>query len=308
RGGVEPGDVYRGGKAEDGDPAGVTDDLDHVVAGSPVNGDLVRCVVADARAGGALEVDIDHRHVRSAQVVDVNGVGATQGVDLDVLNAVEVHGDVAEIAGEPRAAAVGRDVDGLADVGAVEPERVGARLALDLVAAVARVPDERVVARATGDGVVAGAAVDREIDLAGIERRSVDNVVAGAAADHERVVGGLGAGDCHLRRQSVDDHRCAAAGDIDAVVAGGAVDGHAVGRSVALAASQRSRQIDGDLRHAGSGEIVDRDGVDVAPGIELDVLDAVEVHGDVADVAGQQRALAVGRDVHALIDVGAVEH
>src|SRR5262249_45103996 len=311
RGGVEPGDVYRGGKAEDGDPAGVTDDLDHVVAGSPVNGDLVRCAVADARAGGGLEVDIDHRPVRSAQVVDVNGVGAAQRVDLDVLDAVEVHGDVGDIAGEPRPGAVGRDVDALVDVGAVEPERVGARLPLDLVAGVARVPDERVVARAeqrhvvagaadddivapaAGDGVVAGAAVDREIDLAGVKRRSVDVVVAGKAVDVERVVGPLGAGDRHFRRQPVDDHRCAAAGDGDAVVAGGAIDGHAVGRSVALAASRRCRQIDGDLLDVGSGEIVDRDGVGATSGVDLDVLDAVEVHGDVADVAGKPRALAV---------------
>src|SRR5262249_40087390 len=164
------------------------DDLDHVVAGSPVNGDRVRCAVADARAGGALEVDIDHGHVRPAQVVDVNGVGATQGVDVNVLDAVEVHGDVAEVARQARAATVGRDVDFLEVGVAVELERVGARLALDRVAAVARVPDERVVACATGDGVVAGDAVDREIDLAGIERRSIDGVVAGAPADHERVV------------------------------------------------------------------------------------------------------------------------
>src|SRR5262249_56460195 len=96
------------------------------------------------------------------------------------------------VAGEPRAAAVGRDVDLLADVGAVEAQRIGARLALDRVAGVTRVPNERVVARAeqrqvvasaadddvvalaAGDGVVAGTAVDREIDLAGVKRRSVD--------------------------------------------------------------------------------------------------------------------------------------
>src|SRR5262249_59307025 len=88
---------------------------------------------------------------------------------------------------------------------------VGARLPLDRVAGVARVPDERVVARAeqrhvvagaadddivapaAGDGVVAGAAVDREIDLAGVKRRSVDVVIAGKPVDGERVVGPLSA-------------------------------------------------------------------------------------------------------------------
>jgi len=113
-----------------------------------------------------------------------------------VLDAVEVHGDVADVAGEPRAAAVGRDVDVLGDVGAVEQERVGARLPFDRVAAVARIPDERVVARAeqgriaalatndevvalaADDLVIAGAAIDREVDLAGFERGGIDGVVA----------------------------------------------------------------------------------------------------------------------------------
>ena len=75
--------------------------------------------------------------------------------DLDVLDAVEVHGDVADIAEQPHAAAIGRDVHVLVDVGAVEHQRIGAGLALDDVAAVARVPDERVVAVAEQRDVVA---------------------------------------------------------------------------------------------------------------------------------------------------------
>src|SRR5262249_25830695 len=108
--------------------------------------------------------------------------------------------------------------------------------------------------------------------------------------------------------QSVTAHRCAGVGGGVAVVAGGAVDDPLVRLAVALAASRRRREVDGDLLDVGSGEIVHRDAVGAAQGIELDALDAVEVHGDAADVAGQPRALAVGRDVHALIDVGAVEH
>src|SRR6266487_251394 len=96
----------------------------------------------------------------------------------------------------------------------------------------------------------------------------------------QRVVGPLGAFDRHLRRQSVDDDRCAAAGDVDVVVAGGAVDDHAVGRAITLAASRRRRQIERNLLHVGAGEIVDRDGVGAAQRRELNVLDAVEVHGD----------------------------
>src|SRR5262245_8549752 len=83
------------------------------------------------------------------------------------IDAVEVHGDGADIAGESHAAAVGRDVDLLVKVGAVEAERVGAVLALDDVAGVARVPDERIVAGAEQGCVVARAAVDGELDESG---------------------------------------------------------------------------------------------------------------------------------------------
>ena len=128
-------------------------------------------------------------HVGLGQVVDRDGVGAAQGVDIDGLDVVEVHRDVADVAGEHRPPAIGRDVDVLVDVGAVEQQRVVARAAVDGVAAVAGVPDEGVVARAerghvvaapaddgvvagaAGDGVVAVAAVDGEVDLAGVEPR-----------------------------------------------------------------------------------------------------------------------------------------
>ena len=53
------------------------------------------------------------------------------------------------------APAVGQDVDVLADVRAVEQQRVGAVLALDGVVAVARIPLEGVVARAHQRDVVA---------------------------------------------------------------------------------------------------------------------------------------------------------
>ena len=118
---------------------------------------------------------------------------------------LQVHGDVADIAGEPHATAVGRDVDVLVDVGAVEQQRVGAVLAFDRVAAVARIPDERVVAGAelrhvvaaaagddvvavaadqhvvavaAGDRVVARAAIERELDQAGEAIAGGDDVVA----------------------------------------------------------------------------------------------------------------------------------
>ena len=108
---------------------------------------------------------------------------------------------LADVAGEAHARAVGRDVDLLVDVGAVELQRVVAGLAFDDVAAVAGVPDEGVVARAHQRHVVAAAADDQVVALAadevsspspplivqadrvGLERAGVDDVVAAQAVD-----------------------------------------------------------------------------------------------------------------------------
>ena len=79
------------------------------------------------------------------------------------LDAVEVHGDAGDVAREPHAAAIGRDVDLLVDVRAVEQQRVVAGLALDDVAAIAGIPDEGVVAGAEQGHVVAATAVDEVI-------------------------------------------------------------------------------------------------------------------------------------------------
>ena len=317
---VEVGDRHLAAQARHRDHAVVVGDRDGVVTVSRVEDDGV------ARTVGTAKVDVDLFDVGLGQVVDRDVVRAALGVDVDGLDVVEIHRDVGDIAGQPGVPAVGRDVDVLVDVGAVEQEGVVARLPVDRVAAVAGIPDERVVAGteqghivptpaedkvvalAAGDLVVAVAAVDREVDLAGLEPGSVDGVVAGKPVDGERVEGALGAGERHLRRQSVDDYARAAAGDGDGVVAGRAVDDHVVRRPVTLAAARRSRQVDVDLLGVGPGEVVDRDGVGAAQRVDLDVLDAVEVHGDVGDVAEQPHPAAIGRDVHVLGDVGAVEH
>ena len=117
-----------------------------------------------------------------------------RALKLDPLDVVEVHGDVADVAGEAHPPAVGRDVDVLVDVGAVEQQRVGAVLAFDDVAAVARVPDEGVVAGAEQRRVVAAAAVDEVVAVAAEQHvvavAAGDGVVAGAAVDGELDQGG----------------------------------------------------------------------------------------------------------------------
>ena len=75
-----------------------------------------------------VEVQVDRGDVGSGQVVDGDGVGAAQGVEVDRLDAGEVHRDVADVAGEPDAIAVGRDTEILRVVRAVEDHPVGAAL------------------------------------------------------------------------------------------------------------------------------------------------------------------------------------
>jgi hypothetical protein len=251
-----------------------------------------------------------------------------------VLDAVEIHRDIGDVAREQCAAAIGRDVDLLGDIGAVELERVGAAAAIDHVAAVARVPDEgvvavakrcgivaaaaiheivavpanqRVVALASGDGVVAGAAVDSEADDRGRESRRIDVVVPATRADRQHVAGGVRTIDVHLLCKPGDRNRCAGTRDVDGVVARGAIDGHAIGRAVAHTTAGYSSEVDGDLRDTGTGEVANRDVIGAAEGREVDVFDAVEIHRDACDVTREPRTAAIGRDVDLLGDIGAVE-
>src|SRR5262249_44628159 len=152
-----------------------------------------------------------------AQVVDGDRGGPAAGVEVDPLHVVEVHGDVAGVADEAHALAVGGDVDLFVNVGAVEEHRVGAGLALERIAAVAGVPDEQVVALAADEHVVAGAAVQRQADQIGGQTGGVHHVIAAEAADRQPVVRPLGADDVHERGQAPD-------GDASPVVKGRDLD------------------------------------------------------------------------------------
>ena len=109
-------------------------------------------------------------NVGSAEIVDHDAVGAAQGLKPDELDVVEIHGDIGDVAGEAHARTVGRDVDVLCDIGAVEVEPVQAVLALDHVAAVVRVPLEHIVARAEKSDIVARAAIEKIVTGGTIER------------------------------------------------------------------------------------------------------------------------------------------
>ena len=198
-------------------------------------------------------------------------------------------------------------------------------LALDRVVAVARIPledvvagaqegdvvavvaehevvavaaDEHVGALAAEQRVVAGAAIEGELDDAGRKGRGRDGVVAAETLDGEPVVRALGAGDIDLRRQAERPTREVPAPKTSMMSSPLVpLTRDIVGLAVAGRAADRAGEVDVHLGHVGAGEIVDGDVVGAAERVEVDLLDIVEVHDDVAEVAGQADALAVGRDV-----------
>src|SRR5262249_23547666 len=112
-------------------------ELDVVVALCAVDDDRVGLAVV--AAGGVVEIQVDRGKAAAGQAVHDDGVGATQGVDIDHLEVVEVHRDAVDVAGKPDQAAVGRDTEVFRGVRAIEYHRVGALLPVDGVAAVAGV-------------------------------------------------------------------------------------------------------------------------------------------------------------------------
>src|SRR5262249_27356653 len=138
------GDVHPRRQAGHGNRAAAPGDRDVIVAVGAVDDDGVGLAVPGATAGGRGEGEVDGGDAGAGQVVDRDRVGAAQGVDVDGLDAGGVHGDGADVAGQPQVAAVGRQVDLLGDGGTVEDHRVLTVPAIDGVAAVAGVPHERV--------------------------------------------------------------------------------------------------------------------------------------------------------------------
>src|SRR5215212_2592729 len=108
------------------------------------------------------------------------------------LSVVDIHRGCGHIAEEPHPLAVGRDVNILAGVRAVDLECIAACLTFDHIIAIARVPNQRVVAVAGDDLVVAGAGAD---DIVATE---TDNLISTSGSDDHIIA--IRAGDrarCH---------------------------------------------------------------------------------------------------------------
>src|SRR5262249_30763391 len=193
--------------------------------------------VPGGAADGSGQVHVDPGRIDAGQVVDGDGVGAAEGVDGDGVDAAEVHRAAVEVAGDLDPSAVGREVELLRQVRAVDDHRVGAASTLDGVAAVAGVPDEGVGARTADQRVVAGAAVHGQPDqLARVRREQVRGVYHVVAAQHvhrQDVHTRVLAGDMHEGNSTHGGVNASSDGpDLADIVYVGAVDDDRVGMDV----------------------------------------------------------------------------
>ena len=232
-----------------------------------------------------------------------------------MLDVVEVHRHVGDVAEEAHASAIRRDVDVLRHSGAVEVERVESCLALDGVIVVARVPDEGVVAGAeerhvvtiaTVDHVAAlgaedqirtEAAVDRQPDGASLEAGGVDDVVTAQRIEDQPVLGIRGE-QVRRRLETEDRDTAGITRNPKHVVALGGV--HRNGVDLQVGSPRRASQVDVDRRDIRSAEVADNNAVAATQRMEVDRLDIVQVHGDGGDVAEEAGAPAIRRDVDGL--------
>ena len=254
--------------------------FDRVLAAAAVDGDAVELAVGGG-AAGRRQVDSHQLDVGAREVVDRDVVDAALGLELDGLDVVDVHDDVADVAGEEQALAVGQELEVLAGVVAVEEQGVGAVLALDDVAAVARIPLEYVVAGAEEGDVVALVAVDEVVAVAAEQGvgavAAEDGVVAGAAVEGER--------DQRGQVAAGDDQVVAAVGVEDEFLGGADID--AEGRGVE-AVEAHPRAVGGD-------------------GEDLVAVAAVDLGGVGAVAALEQVGVVAGVPDHAVV-AGAAEH
>src|SRR5262249_11337426 len=158
------------------------------------------------------------------------------------------------------------------------------------------VPDEGVAPLAADDGVVAGAARHGQSDQTGGQGGGVHRVVAAEGVHHQGGEDPPRAGDVHKGNKT---HRgvdlSPDGGHLADVVPGGAVEDDRVG--LAVAGTRGATEVQVERVQAGRGLVVDGDGVGAAQGGEVNLLDAAQVHGDAADVAGEPDAVAVRREV-----------
>src|SRR5436853_160025 len=135
------------------------------------------------------EKDAHKGHIRASEAVHDNVIRATQRVEIHSLHSIHVHCDVGDVAEETKTRTVGRKIDILIYVGAVEYQGVDSTLTFNGIAAIAWVPLDGVVARTGENGVVAAVAVDevvaRATDDYVVAVATTKDVIAVTAIDRE---------------------------------------------------------------------------------------------------------------------------
>ena len=261
-----------------------------VVAGSAGDGDGIQLAVAGFAAQRCRQIDgyrVTPVPVRSPTAM----LSAPPSVEPDLLDAIEVHRYRGDVAGEQRMRAVGGDADAFGDIRAVEQERVGAALTIDRVVAVTRVPDEQVVAGSEQGDVVAAAAGDQSLPSPPLSRSApwlpvivsfpappsmASPIVPAARPDASIVsfppppltdqeVAGFRMVDGDRGGSPRPRPSCRPLSP-DLVVPAGAVDGHRV--SLPVSGARHVPQVDRDLAHICSGQVVDGDVVGAAERVE----------------------------------------
>ena len=292
------GDVDLGREPDHRNRAAGAHHIDDIAAVGAVGDHRVGGAIAGRAADRPRQADIQLRDVGAREIVHRERVGATQRIEVDALDVVEVHDDVAEVAGEQHPSAVGRGREDLGAVAAVEQHRVGAVLALDRVAAVAGIPLEGVVAGAEEGGVVALLAVDEVVAVAAQQDvgavAAEDGVVAGAAIDRDADQGGEVAGG----REAV-----VAAVHVDDELLGGA-DVDCEGRGIE-AVEAHTRAVGGDGEDLGAAAAIDLGGV--GAGAAFHQVTVVARVPDHAVVAGLAEHLVVAVAAGQGVIVGAAE-
>ena len=85
------------------------------------------------------------------------------------------------------------------------------------------------------------------------------------------------------------------------------VDDDGVDGAVANTAAGRARQVELDVRHAGSRQVIDGGGICATTLSHVDLFDTFDIHDDIGHVAEEPQTGAVSGQIEVLADVGTVE-
>ena len=177
-------DAHRVCQAVDDEVVAAGGDGEDFAARTSIHRDRVAYAIATGAIRDLGEVNHDFAHICAAQIADIDVVDAVAREDLDALEVVLGHDDVADVARQEDVVAARGERDVFVCGRAIEFVRIETRLAVDGVAAIAGIPDEQVITVTHECGVVAAIAVDDVVARAARQhiraRAALDLVVARA--------------------------------------------------------------------------------------------------------------------------------